>query len=326
MIIDMHSHFVPKALLDDVVKQKSFASVQTSVNDKGGVSFSFVGKKPTRPVMPLMSDMAKRKEWMAAQHIDKQVVAAWMDMTAYELPAEEGADWSRYLNQHLLAATAKNPELVPLATVPLQSGKLAAKVLQEAMDAGFHGLMIGTQPKGLGGALDTPELEPFWEVASARKTPIILHPMFATGDDRLGDFGMVNAVGRITDTTHAVARLLYSGHLVKYPGVKLVLSHGGAAIPFIMGRLKRSYLSERTPGDPEEGFRKLYFDTIVFDPQALRFVCQAGGYEKVMMGSDYPFSVGDLEPLKIVEASEFDKKEHAAIVGGTAADLFGIKA
>ncbi|MFN3656573.1 MAG: amidohydrolase family protein [Pseudolabrys sp.] len=326
MIIDMHSHFVPKALLDDVVKRKAFPSVQASIDDKGGVSFAFAGKKPTRPVMPGMSDMAKREEWMAAQRIDKQVVAAWMDMTAYELPAEEGADWSRYLNHHMLKAVADRPELIPLATVPLQSGKLAARVLEEAMDAGFHGLMIGTQPKGLGGALDTANLEPFWEAASARNTPIILHPMFATGDDRLGDFGLINAVGRITDTTHAVARLLYSGHLTRYPGVKLVLSHGGAAIPFIMGRLKRSYESERTPGDPAEGFKKLYFDTIVFDPQALRFVCQAAGNEKVMMGSDYPFSVGDLEPLKIVEASKFGKKEHDAITGGTAAELFNIKA
>lgn len=326
MNIDMHSHFVPQALLDDVVKQKAFPSVQTSVNDKGGVSFSFAGKKPTRPVMPLMSDMAKRKEWMAAQRIDKQVVAAWMDMTAYELPAEEGADWSRYLNEHMLKAVDDRPELIPLATVPLQSGKLAAKVLEEAMDAGFHGLMIGTQPKGLGGALDTADLEPFWEAASARNVPIILHPMFATGDDRLGDFGMVNAVGRITDTTHAVARLLYSGYLTKYAGAKLILSHGGAAIPFIMGRLKRSYEIEPTPGDPVEGFRKLYFDTIVFDTKALAFVCEAAGYEKIMMGSDYPFSVGDLEPLKIVEASKFGKKERDSIVGGTAADLFNIKA
>ena len=326
MNIDMHSHFVPKALLEDVVKQRAFPSVQTSVNDKGGVSFAFAGRKPTRPVMPGMSDMAKRKEWMAAQNIDKQVVAAWMDMTAYELPAEEGADWSRYLNQHMLKAVAARPELVPLATVPLQSGKLAAKVLEEAMDAGFHGLMIGTQPSGLGGALDTPDLDPFWEAASARNTAIILHPMFATGDDRLGDFGLVNAVGRITDTTHAVARLLYSGHLVKYPGVKLVLSHGGAAVPFIMGRLNRSYQIEPTPGDPAEGFKKLYLDTVVFDTKALHFICDAAGHDKVMMGSDYPFSVGDLEPLKIVEAAKFGAKERTAITSGTAAALFNIKA
>jgi aminocarboxymuconate-semialdehyde decarboxylase len=324
MIIDMHSHFVPQALLDDLATQRAFPSVKTTM-EKGGLCMSFVGNKPTRPVMPLMSDVGKRREWLTVQRIDKQVVGGWLDMFAYELPPEEGADWSRYLNEHLLKGVAQIPELVPIATVPMQSGKLAAKVLEEALNAGFHGAMIGTQPKGLGGALDDPDLNPFWEAASAREVTLILHPMFATGDDRLADYGLVNAIGRVTDTTHAVARLLYSGHLTRYPGVKAVLSHGGAAIPFVMGRLQRSYLANKTPGDPAEGFRRLYFDSIVFDPRALRFVCEAAGVDKMMMGSDFPFSVGDLEPRKIVEASGFSEKERSAIIGGTAAALFHIK-
>ncbi len=324
MIIDMHSHFAPQAMLDELAKKSGFPSVKVTT-EKGGVCLSFAGNKPTRPIMPLMSNVEKRRAWLTAQGIDKQVVGGWLDMFAYELPPEEGADWSRYLNEQLLKGVAQIPELVPIATVPMQSGKHAAKVLEEALDAGFHGAMIGTQPKGLGGALDNPDLDPFWEAASARKVALLLHPMFATGDDRLGDYGLVNAIGRVTDTTHAVARLLYSGHLTRYPGMKLVLSHGGAAIPFVMGRLQRSYLANRTPGDPMEGFKRLYFDSIVFEPRALRFVCEAAGYEKMMLGSDFPFSVGDLEPLKIVEASGFTAKERSAIVGGTAASLFHIE-
>ena len=263
MNIDMHSHFVPQAQLEDLKTRRDFPSVSVTI-EKGGVCMSFAGGKPTRPVMPLMSDVAKRREWMASQKIDRQVVGGWLDMFAYELPPEEGADWSRYLNKHLLDGVKPLPELVPLATVPMQSGKLAAKVMHEALDQGFHGLMIGTQPKGLGGALDDADLDPFWAEASERKVTIILHPMFATGDNRLEDYGLVNAIGRVTDTTHAVARLLYSGHLFRYPGIKLVLSHGGAAIPTVMGRLKKSYIGQPTPGDPAEGFKKLYFDTVVF--------------------------------------------------------------
>jgi len=323
MIIDMHAHYVPRIMLDELAKKCAFPSIKVT-EEKGGLSFAFAGSKPTRPVMPLMSDVEKRREWMAAQGIDKQVVGGWLDMFAYELPPEEGADWSRYLNEHLLTAVKGSPDLIPLATVPMQSGRLAAKVLEEALDAGFHGAMIGTQPKGLGGALDDSDLDPFWEVASARNVAILLHPMFATGDNRLGDYGLVNAIGRVTDTTHATARLLYSGHLTRYPGVKLVLSHGGAAIPFVMGRLLRSYQSQPTPGNPAEGFQQLYFDSIVFDPRALRFVCEAAGIEKMMLGSDYPFAVGDLEPLKIIDAAQFKPQEREAVVGGTAARLFGI--
>ena len=137
-----------------------------------------------------------RKKWLSEQKVDKQVVGGWLDMFAYEMPAQEGADWSRFLNEHMLKSVKQLDAFTPLATVPLQSGKLAAQILEEALDAGFHGAMVGTQPKGEGGALDDPDLEPFWEVASARKATLFVHPMFACGDDRLNDYDLVNAVGR----------------------------------------------------------------------------------------------------------------------------------
>jgi len=113
--------------------------------------------------------------------------------------------------------------------------------MSEALDAGFKGAMIGTQPKGMGGTLDDADLDPFWQLCSERKASLFLHPMFVCGDDRLGEYDLVNAVGRLNDTNIAVARLLFSGHLTRYPGVNLLLSHGGGALPFALGRLKRNH-------------------------------------------------------------------------------------
>ena len=90
--------------------------------------------------------------------------------------------------------------------------------------------MIGTQPKGAAGVLDDPDLDPFWEAASRRKATLFVHPTFGARDDRLRAYGLVSAVGRVTDTSIAMSRLLYSGHLTRYPGVNLVISHGGAAL------------------------------------------------------------------------------------------------
>ena len=169
MIIDTHAHFVPLSLLDDVKTQRRlFPSLKTR-EENGQLCFSFAGAEMTRPVMPLLSDVEKRRAWMAAQSIDRQVVGGWLDSFGYELPAQEGADWSRFYNEHLIEGVKALPALVPLATVPMQSGKHAAAVLEEALSAGFHGAMIGTQPKGLGGVLDYPDLTPFWEVAHAKK-------------------------------------------------------------------------------------------------------------------------------------------------------------
>jgi aminocarboxymuconate-semialdehyde decarboxylase len=147
LIIDTHAHFVPPKLLDDVKAQKRLFPSLTTKEEKGNLCFSFAGAEMTRPVMPLLSDTEKRRAWMEEQEIDRQVVGGWLDSFGYELPAEEGADWSRLYNEHMLAGVKALPGLVPLATVPMQSGRHAAKVLEEALDAGFHGAMMAPSPR-----------------------------------------------------------------------------------------------------------------------------------------------------------------------------------
>jgi aminocarboxymuconate-semialdehyde decarboxylase len=325
MIIDTHAHFTPQSMLDALKKEVGrFPSVELLVEGDSH-KLGFAGGALTRPLSPKLRDSEGRLEWMEHQCIDTQISGGWLDSFGYELPAEEGAAWSRFMNEYLMSGTADIQQLVPLATVPLQSGKLAADVMEEALKAGFSGVMIGTQPKGDHGNLDDPDLDPFWEAASALKATLYLHPMFGCGDPRLLDFGMMNATGRGVDTTIAISRLLFSGHFLKYPGMKFVLSHGGGALPYMLGRLARNV---EIPGhdyaDPVEGFKKLYFDSVLFDPKALTFLSNLVGAEKIMLGSDYPFPIGDMEPLKVVYDADLGEKETQLILGDTAADIFNI--
>jgi aminocarboxymuconate-semialdehyde decarboxylase len=324
MIVDAHAHFVPQALLDETLVQRSFPSIEV-FSENGSIRFAFAGQEAKRPVPAGMSDVERRRRWLTDRGIDKQVVGGWLDMFGYDLPPDEGLEWNRFLNSHLLKATAQIPFLVPLATVPMQSGKLAALALEEALDQGFHGAMIGTQPKGASGVLDDPDLNPFWEVASARKATLFVHPTFGARDNRLKAFGLVSAVGRVTDTTMAVARLLYSGHLVRYADVNLVISHGGAALPMVFGRLKRSFAT--TPAqnaDPALGFHKLYFDSVVYDALTVRFICDMAGADHVVMGTDEPFAIAEQQPVKLIESCNFNASDRRAILGDTAAGLFRI--
>ncbi len=130
-------------------------------------------------------------------------------------------------------------------------------------------------------------------------------------------------MGRVTDTTTAVARLLFSGHLLRYPGVNLIISHGGAALPMVLGRLRRSFAtSPAQNADPAEGFRKLYFDSIVYDAVTLRFICDIAGVGHVLMGTDAPFAIADQDPVKLIDSCNFAPADREAILGGTAARLF----
>lgn len=323
MIIDIHAHALPQETLVALrAAAAEFPGIQL-LEDDGKFALSFAGHPATRPVMPGLRLSEPRVQWLREREIDLQLVGGWLDGFGYELEAEEGADWSRFQNEHLSAVCAADDRLLPLATVPLQCGTQAAAVLEEAVRAGLRGAMIGTQPHGSHGNLDAPHLDPFWTKAAELGVPIIVHPMFGSNDARLDDFQMMNAVGRVTDLTIALARLLFTGHLTRFDGLKIVASTGGGALPYALGRLMRNRAAFPTlVTDPEEGFAKLYFDSIVFEPDILRFLVSKVGADRIMLGSDYPFPIGDPEPLRVIRESGLSLAEQDAMTGGVARELF----
>ena len=144
IVIDVHAHFTPKLMSERFeVNAAKFPDVKLVKSDKG-VTLQFPGTAPTRPIMPGLSDLAGRQAWMDKAGIDHQVVGGWLDSFGYELPAAQGAAWSRYLNDCMWEQFRDERRFSALATVPLQDGKLAAEVLAEAMERGFAGVMVGT--------------------------------------------------------------------------------------------------------------------------------------------------------------------------------------
>lgn len=323
MIVDCHAHFVPPSLLSAIRKQIGvFPSVQL-IENGDSVGFAFGGGKPTRPVAQSLTDMLGRLNWLDSQGIDRQVISGWLDMFGYELPADEGERWARLANEHLKATASDQSRFIPLATVPLQDGDRAARVLREAHRIGYRGAMIGTQPKGVGGVLDDPSLDLFWRVADDLGFALFIHPAFESGDIRVRDYGMANTIGRVTDALIAVSRIIYSGHVLRYSNTKIVVGIGGAALPYVLGRLRRNYSIDRDKlADPEASLAALYYDTLLHDARALRLLADVVGADRLMLGSDAPFPIGDPEPLKVIAAAGFSPAETAAVSGGLAERLF----
>ena len=326
LIVDIHAHFVPRCLIERFdAEAMKFPGVKLLRTD-GGVRMQFPGTEPTRPVAPKLSDLADRHAWMDRNGIDHQLLGGWLDIFGYELPVAEGLAWSSFINECMASELRDEPRFTPLATVPLQDGIAAAKVLDDAMAKGFGGVMIGTLPKGSSGNLDDPSLDPFWTAAAKLGAAVFLHPMFVCGEPRLADYDLVNAIGRLADTSIAVSRLLFSGHLLKFSGLKLILSHGGAALPFALGRLVRNHwISQGRYADPRKGFKALYFDSCVFDADALEYLAKKAGTDRIMLGSDMPFPIGDPQPTKVVEAAAFSDGDRSCILGGTAQRVFRLR-
>jgi aminocarboxymuconate-semialdehyde decarboxylase len=325
MIIDCHAHFIPQTLLAQAQKDAAkFPNVK--LNPAGeSLGFQFASSKATRPAMKGLYDLPGRIAWLEKNGIGRQVCGGWLDMMGNELPGEEGQRWNRMANEHMLSLATSESKIIPLAALPMQDGALAADELKWAHKNGFKGAMIGTQPKGVGGVLDDPSLEPFWKAADDLGSAIFFHPVFESGDNRVHDYGMANAVGRITDSMIAITRLIYAGHVLKYKNVKFIAGIGGAGLPYISGRLRRNYTVEAGKvADPDASMAALWYDALVQDAGVLKFLASKVGTNRMMMGSDAPFPIGDLDhPQKLIIDAGFSATETASINGGLAAKIFG---
>src|SRR3984885_7776818 len=310
-VVDVHAHAAPVRWLAET----RFPHV--TVTPSGSVTF---GDEPAgRPLAAALSDLSDpgaRGSWLIAQRVDRQVVSVWSDLFGYSLPAGEGADWAAQLTGGLRGRGEPDPRLTALATVPLQDPVAAAAAV-----SGVRGVVIGTRAGGR--ELDDAAFTPFWEAADEAGAGGFLHAGLGAGGPREADFGLMNGLGRIEDGTVTLARLLYAGIPARYPGLKLLVANGGGAVPYVLGRLVRNHLLDpvRTH-DPLESFALVYFDSVLSDSVALEFLVAKAGADHVLLGSDYPFGIGDPAPRETVLRARLTLAERELILGQTAAALF----
>lgn len=286
MTIDVHAHCVPDGLAPALARQSFGVDVP--------------------PMDPLLLDVPARLEAMDRMGVDLQVVSPFIDLTCYWLPDAAGRRYSRLFNELMASTVAQAPDRFhALGTVPLQSGKAAADELVHAVTKlGMVGVEIGTDTGS--GQLDDDDLEPFWEAAAGLGCLMLLHPA-AGARDRL-PYLLAYLVDNPADTTRAVARLMFGGVLDRHPGLKVCLVHGGGFLPYQVGRLQRGFTvygtqhGARLTSAPLDLLHRLYYDTVLNSVDAIRLLIDLVGVERVLLGTDYPFALGDLDPLATLAA------------------------
>ena len=311
MIIDMHSHYFPLDAL-------RAAALPLNISGEGDGSHTVRIGDVSLNIDRDLVDLERQRATMRSQKLDRRTLMPPPYTILYELPVAEGLTWSKLLNDGTSAAARSDPaSFVGFATVPLQDPTAAVDELHRAIgDLELEGVEILTNIDGAG--LDNPALEPFWTAVEQLRVPLLIHPNNVLGVDRLGPFYLRNLLGNPTETAQAGARLLFSGVMDRHPQIKIILSHGGGTLPHLKGRMQHGF--EVRPecrefsSDPLAQLGRFYYDTIVFDPMILRHLIEIVGISQVVLGTDFPFDMGETNPVDFVSCAGLSDDERDLIL------------
>lgn len=320
-VVDVHLHAVPQQLVHEA-SRGTFPGIEVESAD-GAPRFRFPDMAPSPWLPEPILEVAAIAEWGRSTGFDLQLIGPWTDLFGYTLPPEESADWSRRYNEALAEASRSQPGTLPIGTLPMTYPDLAVTELAAAQQLGCRGVMIGTDIPGL--HLGSAELDPVWEAAAALRMPVFVHPTHLHLPDELKGAGLKNAVGRAGPTAISLARLVYGGALVRFPGLTVIASHGGGAFAAVAPRIVRNHeLGWSESGyDPRLSIERLYFDSVVLDSGYLEYLVRTFGADKFLLGSDFPFP-WEPSPVDTVTGAALDADAQRAVLGGNAGRLFDL--
>lgn len=314
-------------MLNDIRRSGERYGGMAVADSEQGPVVSLPGGKKLRPLAAKMLDFDERIRWLDEHQLRGQVVSPWLDLQGYEL-GDKAEDWSKTLNDALAAACAPSAgRLIPLGTLPFGDAAASERELRRLVqELKMPGVMISTNP--VAANLWDPALDGMWSAAEALGAVIVLHPPTigpASSIPDSAEFG--NLWHRLIDTTLVATRLILAGVLDRHPKLRLVLVHGGGFLPFQSGRFDRSYAIGSHPdatmakSGPGEYLRSFYYDTCVMTVPAIRMLCDLVGHDRVVLGSDYPFPIGDPDPVGAVVAANLAADASQAVLEGNPKQL-----
>ncbi len=326
---DVHAHCAPTGLFDLLEAEGPSRFGTELVETEKGRAVRFAGGVTTQALRDDYDDLDKRLASMDAARVDVQLLSSWIDLTAYSLPADVGARYARMFNELLAETVAANADRFRgLCTVPLQDGAAAAEELRHAVtELGMVGVEIATTVDGRD--LDDPAFEPFWGTAAELRCPVLIHPYASLKGRGVSRYLLNNLVGNPAESTIAIAHLLFGGVMDRHPDLRPVMVHGGGFAPYQSGRWDRGFTAaphltaEHIRTRPTELLQRVHFDTVLHDPAVLQLLIQWAGAQRVVIGSDYPFFMGDLTPVDTLDAVQLSDDDRAAILGGNVERLLG---
>jgi aminocarboxymuconate-semialdehyde decarboxylase len=324
MTTDFHAHVIVSEITRDVAPSEAW---RPRVYREEGAQVVELGGRPIRSAVGEFVDVDRIVEAQEAAGIERTVLCPWVPLLFYDAEPREGLRRCRIQNEALAALVRARPDrIAALGAVPLQEPELAAGELERLMTQGaLGGVEVAASVRGA--YLGDDRFEPFWSAAVRTGALVFIHPTTRGFEvPALSDYYLWNSVGNPFETTIAAAHMVMAGVLERHPGLEVLLAHGGGALLALRGRLRHAHSFQpqaraRLGEPPEESIRRFHFDTVTHDPELLRALIAFAGPERVLLGSDYPFDMGDPAAVATVRGLGLAPEAEAAILAGNAERL-----
>jgi aminocarboxymuconate-semialdehyde decarboxylase len=326
LTLDIHSHVAVPEAMELVAPHLDFSKVPLA--HFATPDTKAINQAQDAERQPQFTDLKTRLADLDAMGLDMQLVMPPPPQLYYSLPEDIAARAALIVNDGIGEFCARAPDrFVGLGAVTLQAPERAVEELRQVMGPyGMKGVEVLTNVNGK--ELSDPSLEPFWKEAEALGALVVIHPNGFTDGQRLSRFYFNNVVGNPLETALALHYLIFDGVLERYPDLKLLAVHGGGYLGAYSGRIDHAWGAREDcraglPHPPTHYLKKVWLDSVVFTPQQLRALVETFGPERIVMGTDYPFDMGEYEPVAHVVEAGLDEAAVAAICGGNAKRLLG---
>lgn len=296
-VIDVHTHVLTEAWFQ--LLQRHGGPRYTVQEVRGGLRAIHLDGAPFMTPVPAMFDYDLRLKTMNEHGVDVSIVSLTCP-NVYWGSAEVSLRAARIMNDDMTSARAAHPgRLRWFASLPWQHEALALAELERACAAGASGVMVLANIGGV--PLTDPAFAAIWRAIDVRALPVLVHPTAPPGvaEMDMARFQLTASIGFTFDTSLAVARMIYDGFFDAYPGLKIIASHGGGALPYLIARMDQCFdnipaCREKISQRPSTYMARIYADAVVFSPGALALCVEAFGGDNVLYGSDYPHTIGDM--------------------------------
>ncbi|MFZ0869514.1 MAG: amidohydrolase family protein [Rhodanobacter sp.] len=326
--IDSHAHILPRDWPNLATKYGDDRfPVMTHTEGRHRI---YKDSRFFREVWDSAFDPQTRIDDYARFGVGVQVISTVPVLFSYWAQGYQALELHRHLNDHMASLCRDYPRhYAGIGTVPLQAPELAIRELERCIDElGLQGVQIGSHCNDWN--LDAPELFPFFEAAADLGAAVLVHPWDMMGTPTMPKYWMPWLVGMPAEQSRAACCLAFGGVLERLPKLRVMLAHGGGSFPWTIGRIEHGFrmrpdlVATDNPRNPREYLKRFYFDSCVHDPQALRYLLDVTGVEQVMLGTDYPFPLGEQEPGSGIEALQLGDVDRARLFHGTALEWLGL--